>query len=277
MASEALRARPLLRTVLGKTLSEQRRSLLWWGLGLFVAGATYAPFYPSIKDNAEMLDKYMNSMPDFLREAFLGATGDFTSPAGYLNTELFNFFAPLLLILFAVGAGARAIAGEEEKQTLDVLLSTPIPRRRIVIDKFGAMLVAGVLISVLLWLSVPLTGPPFDLNPSLVDLTAAVFMCFLLAMAFGAIALAIGAASGRRALAVGVTAGIAGGTYLLDLLVPAIRSIEFLQLLSPFHYYLGAEPMMRGLDVGNSLVLAAIAIVAFAAALVLFERRDLAA
>jgi len=267
----------LLRTVLGKTLSEQRRSLLWWGLGLFVAGATYAPFYPSIKDNAEMLDKYMNSMPDFLKEAFLGATGDFTSPAGYLNTELFNFFAPLLLILFAVGAGARAIAGEEEKQTLDVLLSTPIPRRRIVIDKFGAMLVAGVLISVLLWLSVPLTGPPFDLNPSLVDLTAAVFMCFLLAMAFGAIALAIGAASGRRALAVGVTAGIAGGTYLLDLLVPAIRSIEFLQLLSPFHYYLGAEPMMRGLDVGNSLVLAAIAIVAFAAALVLFERRDLAA
>jgi ABC-2 type transport system permease protein len=267
----------LLRTVLGKTLSEQRRSLLWWGLGLFVAGATYAPFYPSIKDNAEMLNKYMNSMPDFLREAFLGATGDFTSPAGYLNTELFNFFAPLLLILFAVGAGARAIAGEEEKQTLDILLSTPTPRRRIVIDKFGAMLVAGALVSVLLWLSVPVTGPPFDLNASLVDLTAAVFMCFLLAMAFGAIALAIGAATGRRALAVGVTAGIAGGTYLLDLLVPAIKSIEFLQLLSPFHYYLGAEPMMRGLDVGGSLVLAAIAVVAFAAALVLFERRDLAA
>lgn len=277
MASEALRSRPLLRTVLGKTLSEQRRSLMWWGLGLFVAGATYAPFYPSIKDNAEMLNKYMNSMPDFLKEAFLGATGDFTSPAGYLNTELFNFFAPLLLILFAVGAGARAIAGEEEKQTLDILLSTPTPRRRIVIDKFGAMLVASVLISALLWLSVPVTGPPFGLNASLVDLTAAVFMCFLLAMAFGAIALAIGAATGRRALAVGVTAGIAGGMYLLDLLVPAIKSIEFLQLLSPFHYYLGAEPMMRGLDIGGSLVLAAIAIVAFAAALVLFERRDLAA
>ncbi len=277
MASEALRARPLLRTVLGKTLSEQRRSLLWWGLGLFVAGATYAPFYPSIKDNAEMLDKYMNSMPDFLREAFLGATGDFTSPAGYLNTELFNFFAPLLLLLFAVGAGARAIAGEEEKQTLDVLLSTPIPRRRIVIDKFDAMLVAGALISVALWLSVPVTGPPFGLNAGLVDLTAAVFMCFLLAMAFGAIALAIGAATGRRALAVGVTAGIAGGTYLLDLLVPAVSSIEFLQLLSPFHYYLGAEPMMRGLDVTGSLVLAGIAIVAFGVALVLFERRDLAA
>lgn len=267
----------MLRTVLGKTVSEQRRALLWWALGLFLSGATYAPFYPSIVENAETLDQYMESMPEFMKEAFLGASGDFTSPAGYLNTELFNLFAPLLLLLFAIGAGARAIAGEEERQTLDILLSTPVPRHRVVIHKFGAMLVGGAVLSVALWLSVPLTGPPFDLTPSLVDLTAAVFMCFLLAMAFGAIALAIGAATGRRALAVGVTAGIAAGAYLLDLLVPAIDSIEFLQLLSPFHYYLGAEPMMRGLDVGNSLVLASIAAVAFGAAVLLFERRDLAA
>jgi len=277
LATEALRARSLLRTVLGKTIREQRRALMWWGIGLFASGATYAPFYPSIKDNAETLQKYMDTMPEFLREAFMGSSGDFTSPAGYLNTELFNFFAPLLMLLFAIGAGARAIAGEEEKQTLDVLLSMPIARRRVVIDKFGAMLIAGVLLSALLWLSIPVLGPPYDLNPGLWDLTAAVAMCFQLAMAFGAIALAIGAATGRRALAVGVTAGIAGGSYLLDLLVPTIHSIEWLQLLSPFHYYLGAEPMMRGLDVSSSLVLAGIAAVAFGAALVLFERRDLAA
>ena len=277
MATEALRARPLLRTVLGKTIREQRRALMWWGIGLFASGATYAPFYPSIKENAATLEKYMDSMPDFLREAFMGASGDFTSPAGYLNTELFNFFAPLLLLLFAIGAGARAIAGEEEKQTLDILLSTPIARRRVVIDKFVAMLLAGALLSVLLWLSIPILGPPFDLNPSLVDLAAASFMCYLLAMAFGSIALAIGCATGRRALAVGVTAGIAAGAWLLDLLVPAIDSISWLQQLSPFHYYLQPEPMMNGIGWGGSAVLAGIAVVAFGAALVLFERRDLAA
>src|SRR3990170_3007391 len=147
VATEALRARPMLRTVLGKTIREQRRALMWWGIGLFASGATYAPFYPSIKDNADVLEKYMDSMPEFLREAFMGASGDFTSPAGYLNTELFNFFAPLLLLLFAIGAGARAIAGEEERQTLDILLSTPIARRRVIIDKFVAMLLAGALLS----------------------------------------------------------------------------------------------------------------------------------
>jgi ABC-2 type transport system permease protein len=277
VATEALAARPMLRTVLRKTLRDQRRSLLWWGIGLFFSGATYAPFYPSIKDNAEVLEKYMDSMPQFLRDAFMGASGDFTSPAGYLNTELFNFFAPLLLLLFAIGAGARAIAGEEERQTLDVLLSTPVARRRVVVDKFAAMLLAGVLLSALLWVSVPLTGPPFDLTPSLRDLTAAVVMCFLLAMAFGAIALAIGCATGRRSLAVGVAAGIAAGTWLVDLLVPAIDQIAWLQYLSPFHYYLDAEPMMNGLGVLGSVVLAGIVVVAFAVALVTFERRDLAA
>lgn len=277
MATEALRSRQMLRTVLGKTLWDQHRALVWWGIGLFASGATYAPFYPSIKENAETLQKYMESMPEFLRKAFMGASGDFTSPAGYLNTELFNFFAPMLLLLFAIGAGARAIAGEEERQTLDILLSTPVPRRRVIVEKFVAMLLAGALLSALLWLSIPVTGRPFDLTPSLRDLAAASFMCFLLAMAFGAIALAIGAATGRRGLAVGVTAGIAAGSYLLDLLVPAIKSIEWLQLLSPFHYYLGAEPMMRGLDATGSIVLAGIAVAAFASALVLFERRDLAA
>lgn len=277
MATEALAPRRMLRTVLGKTLFEQRRALVWWGLGLFFAGATYAPFYPSIRENAQVLDEYMESMPDFLREAFLGASGDFTSPAGYLNTELFNFFAPILLLMFAIGAGARAIAGEEEGRTLDVLLSTPISRRRLVVDKAVALLLGGVLLSVLLWLSVPVTGPPFDLNPSLWDLTAAVVACFLLAMAFGGVALAIGCATGRRGLAVGVTAGTAAGLWLVDLLVPAIDEIAWLQKLSPFHWYMAPEPMMNGFDVPSLLVLGAIAVAGFAVALLTFERRDLAA
>jgi ABC-2 type transport system permease protein len=277
VATEALAPKRMLRTVLGKTLFEQRRALLWWGLGLFLAGAMYAPFYPSIRENAEALDDYMQSMPEFLREAFLGASGDFTSPAGYLNTELFNFFAPILLLLFAIGAGARAIAGEEEGRTLDVLLSTPISRRRLLVHKALAIALGGALLSAFLWLSVPLTGPPFDLTPSLRDLTAATVAAYVLAMAFGSVALAIGCATGRRGLAVGVTAGLAAGLWLVDLLVPAIDQIAWLQKLSPFHWYMDPEPMMNGFDVPSLLVLGGIAAAGFVVALLAFERRDLAA
>jgi ABC-2 type transport system permease protein len=277
MATEALRARPMLRTVFGKTLWEQRRAIAGWAIGLFAAGAMYAPFYPSIRENARTFDRYLESMPEFFREAFLGRTGDFTSPAGYLNTELFSFFAPLLFLLFAIGAGAKAVAGEEEHKTLDILLATPIPRRRVVVEKFLAMLAGGAGLALMLWLAVPLTGPPFDLRVDLGNLTAAVVMCYLLAMAFGAIALAVGAATGRRGLAIGVTGGIAAASWLVDLLAPAADATEWLQYLSPMHYYLDAEPMLRGLGVAGSLVLAGIALAGFLAALALFERRDLAA
>ena len=38
---------------------------------------------------------------------------------------------PLLLLIAAIGAGAGAIAGEEERGTLDLLLSLPVSRRRL--------------------------------------------------------------------------------------------------------------------------------------------------
>jgi len=102
-------------------------------------------------------------------------------------------------------------------------------------------------------------------------------MSFLLAIAFGSIALAIGSATGRRGLAIGATAGFAAATYLIDLLTPAIESLKWLQYLSPFHYYLDPEPMMSGLWIFGSLVLAGIALVALTFALFAFDRRDLAA
>jgi ABC-2 type transport system permease protein len=74
-----------------------------------------------------------------------------------------------------------------------------------------------------------------------------------------------------------VTAGLAAATYLVDLLTPTIESVEWLQYLSPFHYYLDAEPMMNGLGVLGSVVLTGIAAVAFGYSLIAFERRDLAA
>ena len=267
----------MLRTVLLKTVRDQRRALLWWSIGLLSVALMYAAVYPSIRDNAETLNEYMESFPEVFRDAFMGESGDFASPAGYLNTELFGFFGPLLLLLFAIGAGARAIAGEEERQTLDVLLAAPITRRRVITDKFVAMMVGLLVLSSVLWVSVAVLGPPFDLTPDLANLAAATLSCFLLALAFGTIALAIGALTGRRGAAIGLAAGLAAATYLFHVLAPSVDAIAWLEYLSPFYYYRDAEPLLNGLNPVHALVLAGVTVVAFAWALLAFERRDLAA
>jgi ABC-2 type transport system permease protein len=277
VATEALAPRRMLRTVLLKTIRDQRRALLWWSVGLLATALMYAAVYPSIRENAEALNRYMESFPEVFRQAFLGESGDFASPAGYLNTELFGFFGPLLLLLYAIGAGARAIAGEEERQTLDVLLATPTPRSRVIADKFVAMILGLLTLSVVLWASVVVLGPPFDLTPDPVNLAAATFSCFLLALAFGTIALALGALTGRRALAIGATAGLAAATYLFHVLAPSVDAIAWLEYLSPFYYYRDAEPLLNGLNVVHALVLLSITAVAFVLARSAFQRRDLAA
>lgn len=277
MATEVLAPRPMLRSVFLKTVRDQRRALMWWSIGLFGTVLMYAAVYPSIRDNAAALNDYIESFPEVFREAFLGESGDFTSPAGYLNTELFGFFGPLLFLLYAIGAGARAIAGEEERRSLDILLATPLSRTGVVVQKFGAMVFGIALLSVVLWISVAAVGPPFDLTPSLVNLAEAVASCALLALVFGCLALAIGCATGRRSLAIGLTAGIAAATYLFDILAPSLDAIAWMQKLSPFYYYGDAEPLIGGLEPLHAFVLAALAAVLFAYALFAFERRDVAA
>jgi ABC-2 type transport system permease protein len=266
----------MLPSVFSKTLVEQRRALLWWALGLAAATLLTTTFYPSVRENAAELGDVIRSLPEGLRNALLGASANFFSPEGYLQARLFSLFAPLLLLIYAIGAGARAIAGEEEHNTLDILLSTPVRRSRVLLDKAWAMLVAIAALSIVLLLAIALTGPPFEVSIPIGRLLSAVAACLLLASAFGGVALAVGAGTGRRSLAIGVTSGAAAGTYLIDVLAVSIDGLEWLQRLSPFYYYRASEPLSNGLDVGHAAVLAILAIAAIAAGVLAFERRDLA-
>jgi beta-exotoxin I transport system permease protein len=147
VALEATIRRPtMLGTVFTKTLRDQRRALVWWALGLVGTVVLYTSFWPSVRDNAAQFNRYLENLPDFMKN-LLGEI-DYTTPEGYLQSELFAFLAPILLIVYAVGAGARAIAGEEEAGSLDLLLSVPIRRRRVLLDKFGAMVAGSFLLMV---------------------------------------------------------------------------------------------------------------------------------
>jgi ABC-2 type transport system permease protein len=261
-------------SVLSKTLREQRRALAWWAFGLVAAVVLTTAFYPSISKNAASFEKLLNSLPEGLRKAF---GEDFASPAGYLQARLFSIFAPVLLLVYAIGAGSRAIAGEEDRQTLDLLLSTPVARRRVVLDKALAMVAATAGLGAVLALAIVVTGPLFEISVGDANVVAAAVDCVLLALAFGGVALAVGAGTGRRSAAVGVAAGAAAGSYLIDILSLSVNGLGWVQHLSPFSYCRAPEPIVHGLGTVDAIVLGAIAVVGVAIAAWSFERRDLAA
>jgi hypothetical protein len=158
--------------VFAEALRERRRSLLWWTLGLAALVALNVAFYPSVRDDPALGD-YARDLPESLRALFAGGELDIASPAGYLNSRVFALLAPLLLIVFAIGAGSAAVAGEEERGALELVLAHPIRRRDYVLQRFLGLAVVVAALTIVLLATVALGSRLVDLEISFGKLVAA--------------------------------------------------------------------------------------------------------
>ena len=202
----------LLHNVYAKTLRDHWKGLLGWGLGLAAIAALEVVVYPSIRERAEEMNRLVANYPEAFKAMF--GLEDFTSGAGFIQAELYSLVVPLVLIALAISFGAGATAGEEEHKTVDLLLATPVTRGRVVVHKLLALVTGSVLVGLaltaMLWV-----GSMFqDMGIGLDRLLAATASAVLLGLCFGGVALAVGCASGRRALAAAAAAGLAIAGFL---------------------------------------------------------------
>jgi ABC-2 type transport system permease protein len=256
---------------------EHRRGLIGWSFGIAAFVLLSLAFYPSIRDNATQFQAVIDQMPEALRSVFLGQITDFTSPVGYLNGRLFASTMPVLVLVFVIGWGTRAVAGEEESHTLDLLLSMPITRRRVFLEKFAALATGLAVICATTWASLVIFDIPFGLDVGLGALASVLVHLFAFGLVFGAIGLALGAAWGRRGLAAGITSGIAALAFILSSIAPLSPDTRWLQTLSPLYYYSGATPLLHGIDPLHLGVLLVLTLGATVAGVWAFDHRDLRA
>lgn len=265
----------MLRSLFLRTIHERRRSLVWWLLGLVLTSVWVVGFYPSIREGAEEYARILEQMPEGLRNLFGGTGIDIGSPEGYLSVEVFSFVVPILFLVYAIGFGAGTLAGEERRGTLDVLLANPIPRTRVVIEKAAGMLAGLAGLGVALWAALALGSIAADMGVSAARLGGAVASGVLLGSTFGMLALALGAFTGSRPLAIGAASGVAVGSYLLNGLAPLVDVLEPYRLASPFYFYSAADPVSNGLDPVHALVLLGMTGALWGLAVAGFARRDL--
>lgn len=264
----------MLRNVFLKSLWEQRWSLLWWVLGIAALTFITVLFYPSFSDSPEFNDLLGDE--DSLLRVFVGDIADLTSPEGFLNSQLYFFMVPLLFLVFAIARGSGAIAGEEERGTLDLLLSNPLARSQVLLHKFVAMIVTILALALILWLSAAIGVLAVDMDISTIRVAEATLSAALLGILFGTVALALGGATGKRGISIGVASAIGISSYLLNALAPVVDALEPLSKLSPFYYYSDSDPLTNGLDPLHTAVFVGLTAVLLVVALFTFERRDLA-
>lgn len=262
----------MLRNVFSKTVWDLRRSLLGWGIGFAAVTLLYAAYYPTLQhsDVNALLDSY----PETLKEAF--NLTDFSSAAGYLNSSVFTILAPLLILVFSAALGARAIAGDEEAGTLELQLAYPVSRMSLLLQRFAALAAAMVVIGAIVLLALLVISGPAELDLGVGKLAAMCLHLTLLGLCFGTLALAVGAAVGRRSLVLGVTATVGAATYVANSFLVQIDAIAWTQKLSPFYYYDAGEPLRNGVQLADAGVLLGICLVLLAAGAAAFNRRDIA-
>lgn len=251
------------------TIRMQLRSVIVWGLIVGLYSAALVATFPSL-GGQEGLSQIMQSYPEGLREAFsLDALG---TVEGFLASQVFDL-APLALAFFTILALAGAIAGAEERGSIDILLGNPIPRWQLVVGSFVATAISFLFILAIVGLLTWLPAYLLDVDLSVQTTAAGVLNLWPICLFFGALALLGSAIFHRRAVAVAIPGILLFVMYLLNVLGDIVDEMEGYQPLSAFYYY--GSAIENGIDWANFAGLTAIAAALVLLAILVFRRRDI--
>ncbi len=281
---DRVRGNPLLNRMIGQLAGSARVSSIWVktvydyqvlvlitaAVMFLVQGVMMGPMYASIPD--ETLATF-DQFPEQLLALFGG--GDMSTPEGWYSLETFGLMAPGAVILVTVVMGAGALAGEESRRTMGLLLACPISRSRIVLEKMVPMVLFAFVVGFATFAGVSIGSLVADLGMSIGNIAATATLQSLIGFVFGSLALALSAATGRVSIAIYGSIGAALFFHLFNSLGALNAALADLSWLTPFSYYLGNDPLNNGMDWNGAAVLAALSVILIGLSFVLFEQRDI--
>jgi ABC-2 type transport system permease protein len=261
-------ARAGVRALVRWGLHDNRRAPLVWGAPLGAMSALVVALYPSIRDSVSQL---VDGYPTGVKAAF-GIT-DLGNVEAYLHAEMFSLLVPIAVAYFAMRCVAAAITGAEERGHLDTLLATPVARRTLVASAFATTAIAAAAVLLVAGLLTAVAAALVGEGLALDRLGGALAGVWGLALFFaGCAALASGLLH-RMGPVLGLSAGLLGAMYLLDVLGKLADTLGSLRWLSAFRYY--GAPLQDGLDVAGFAVLVVVGALLAVAGAACFERRDI--
>lgn len=258
-------------------LRRDRMLAFWLGVITFAYAGTMAAIYPLMKDNAALVDQYLEIMPKEFLIAF-GMTGSLTDPGVFFTTYLGSYLWPVIAALAGILVATRPVAADNDRGFLDLPLSTPMPRVRYLSISIAGQIVVLVVLAVAMMVGViaigALVDAGFDAGRMLLVVpSAVVFGC-----AIAGIATLLSVITLSRGIGGGLTAGLLIGMYLLNVVAQLAPDFDWVANLSLFHYFETTAIIHDGILPWADIALySVIAVATWGLALLLFRRRDLAA
>lgn len=234
--------------VMRQSIRRRRTGVVWWCLGLASVAALLAVAYPTVRGNAS-LDKTFENLPPSVQAALGLTPGDaLTSPVGYLNSQFFANILPVMLIVFALGFATWALCGDERAGTLELLLSNPVSRVRVALERAAALVVLLALLSASTAITLVALAPLMGISPAIAPLhiVAATVASALLALTYGALAFAAGGAGLSRGTALAVASAVAVLGFVVQGLAEQVDALKPLRAVTPWHWLIDGNPLRDG-------------------------------
>jgi ABC-2 type transport system permease protein len=263
----------MMNSILLKTLYDRRWFMLGWTLGFVGFAALMVSFFPAMHQDGA-LDALVENMPKAF-EGLIGNLAYLKEFDTYLASQLFDIRMPLIAGIMAIILAQGLSTHEEERGELRTLLSLPISRTKLLFEKWLAfVIITGVTIVGLgigIYVTIPVTT-----GAELEFLTFAklAFMTWLLMIAFGTIAFAVGMSTGSRGLATLVSILVIIGSFILSTFGQAVEWLEPYEKLSLIHYFPAVDIVEYGIAKTNVAILVGVTSIALLAAIAVFRRRD---
>ncbi|GMQ99051.1 MAG: hypothetical protein BMS9Abin17_1597 [Acidimicrobiia bacterium] len=264
----------MFRSVFAKAVWDRRRTIVWWilGSGLLIAWISFV--YPIMRDSGAM-EKFIEDIPPEMMAIFGIDPATYLTGAGFLQAQFFSLFGPFMMIGLAISVAVGATASEEKNGTMDMLLSAPISRASVMIQKAGVVEVLTAAVAFAIAGMLLILNVVIDMGLSVQGILAVSVSLWLLGLVFGAITLVTGAFTGRPSTAIGVAIVLSVLAWFVNAFSAIFDWLEIPSKLSPFSWYLEDLPLLNGWSTGHLwLVLATVVLVGLAVGL--FNRRDIA-
>lgn len=263
------------RVMFLQALRDLRWSAFWYALGLALYGILILSFYPTVRENTGLLQQYMQTFPRAMTEAF-GIT-DMTSLEGFIGGEYLNVMWPLIASIFVIMAGAATVAREIERGTIELLLSVPESRTRLLASKLAALLAGMVALVAATLAALALGARLVDETLGLANLLALGAVLVSYTIAVGGYSALLSAFFKERGKPAGLSAGFTLAFYLAWVISGLSNDWEWLRNVSIFTAYEPQAALASAeVELSRLAVLLGVGLICSVAALFVFRRRDAA-
>jgi ABC-2 type transport system permease protein len=250
------------------------KSLFFWAFGscffIAMAGIEFSTYYGNSKIN-----ELMAVMPESMRDAFGMGGADLSTVTGYIGM-MFTF--TLVIVAFhAATVGSGLLSSEFRNKTSDFVLSLPVSRSKLLINKIIGGVVVCTLMLLITNVAMLVLVFSFDYETNFTEFYLYGMLAhYILQMLFLSIGVLASTLFKNPKKSGNFVLSMLGLMYFMQLMQPMHKSLEFLKYLTPFKFF-DPTTIMNDLSLPlYPLILVPIVVViSIVISFIKFEQRDI--